>query len=94
MVVVNSEAARHVGSSKSRPVAKRKHPIYSLVVLRLKEDVRGGFRRFEMNCDGAVAPGIFELMTPVSDKDKLHAELLGGLTEAASLVTQLTSEKQ
>jgi hypothetical protein len=63
-------------------------------VLRFKKDVRGGFRRFEMNGDGAVAPGIFELMAAVSYKDKLHAELLGGLTEAASLVTQLTSEKQ
>src|SRR5260221_8709038 len=47
-----------------------------------------------MNGYGAVAPGIFQLMTPVGDKDKFNAQLCGSITEATRLVTQLASEQQ
>src|SRR5258708_18957262 len=68
MVVVNSEAAGHIGSSNGGPVTQRKDSIHPQVALRFKHDFRGSFRRFEMNGDGAVAPGVFPFVRTGGDK--------------------------
>jgi hypothetical protein len=47
-----------------------------------------------MNWNGAIAPGIIELVAAIRDKDELKAQFLCGLVEAARLVAEFGGEDE
>ena len=47
-----------------------------------------------MHTDGLVAPGIFQLVTAISDVNKLHAQLASRFFKAARLIAQFVREQQ
>jgi hypothetical protein len=47
-----------------------------------------------MDGDGAVAPGVFELVAAVGDVDELNAKFERGFFKTASLITEFRGEEQ
>jgi hypothetical protein len=47
-----------------------------------------------MNGDGAIAPGIVELVAAIRDKDKVDAELPRSFIEAARLIAEFGGEEE
>src|SRR5882724_3288559 len=67
MVVRDSEPSRGVGRGNGRAVAESENSVHILAAKRFHHGVRGHFRIFKVYRDGAVAPGIFQLVTAIRD---------------------------
>src|SRR5467141_249917 len=94
MVIRDSEPSSGVGGGNSRTVAEGENSVHILAAKRLHHGVRGHLRIFEMYRDGAVAPGIFQLMAAIGDVNELYAQLERRFFKTSRLVTELPGEEQ
>src|SRR6202521_3653100 len=94
MVVRDSEPSRGVGRGNGWAVAEGENSVHILAAKRLHYGVRGHLRIFEMHCDGAVAPGIFELMAAIRDVYELHTQFERRFFKTSRLVSELPSKEQ
>src|SRR5690242_16062419 len=94
MVVPDPQTARGVSCSGSRPVTESENPGDVLAAKRLHNCVSSCFGRLEIHGDSSIAPGIFELVASISDIDKVHAELAGGVFKTPRLVAELPGKEQ
>src|SRR5579859_6958820 len=75
MVVQNAEAARDIGGSDGGTVAQSQNSADVLLADAFQDRMGRRFRRFKMNRNRAVAPGIIELMTAICNEHEIDAEL-------------------
>jgi len=88
MVVTDSQTTRGISGGSGGSVAESEDSADVLATKRFHRGVGGHLRRFEMHGDGLVAPRIFQLVAPIGDVNKLHAQLVRGIFKTAGLVTQ------
>jgi len=94
VIVGKSEAARCVGRSHDRAIAKRQNSINLGLTELFHYAVRRHFRRFEFHGKRAVTPRVFQLVAAVRDVRQFDAEFFRGFIEAPRLVTKFRGEKQ
>jgi len=95
MVVRDSEPSRGIGGSNGRRGRRERRTPSTFWPRRDSITVYGGHLRiFEMHCDGAVAPRIFQLMAAIRDVYELHAQFEGGFFKTSRLVTEFPGEEQ
>jgi hypothetical protein len=85
-IAVQAECLSDVCGGSCRPVAKREYRIRRRGTQLANHLLGSLLRRFEMERNGAVGPGIFELVTAVRSEDHFDAELIGSLGKAVRLV--------
>src|SRR5580692_7792166 len=94
MVIKNSQAPRDVGGCNGRTVAESENPIDILAPHRFKNCVSRRIRRFEMDRNRAIAPGIVQLVAPIRNKNEVNSELPSRFVEAARLITKFGGEEE
>jgi len=94
MVIENTAAARDVGRCNGGPITERKNPIDILAAHCFQNCIGGLVRRFKMDGNRAVAPGIIELVATIRDKDQVDAELASSFVKAARLVAEFCGENE
>src|SRR5882672_4782448 len=87
-------AASLDGGGNGGAVAQSENSVHILAAKRLHHGVRGHLRIFEMHCNSAVAPGIFELMAAVRDVFELAAQFECRFFKTSRLVSELPGEEQ
>jgi hypothetical protein len=94
MIVSQTKRARGVRSRRGRPVTQGDQSI-NWPHQRLRDDAaRGVLRPIEMYRNGAVRPGIFELMTAVARKYYFNTQSARSFSEAARLIAKLARENE
>ena len=94
MVVADSKSSRGVSSGNRGTVTESKNPSDILAAKLFHHRVSGRFRILEMHSDGAIAPGILQLMAAIRNVNELYAKFKRGFFKTARLVAQLASEEQ
>ena len=96
MVVGQRQTARDVSSGNGGTISQNENAVRRSVAAahRLQNFIRGDFRRLEVHRDGAIAPGIIELMATVGDEGQIEAELSRDFVEASGLVAEFGGEEQ
>src|ERR1700738_4557600 len=96
MVVLQTQAARHISPRNRRSVAQRQNPVNALAATSnlFHDRVRRGLWRLKMHRNRSIPPRILELMTPVRNKRQLHPKLPRRRIKAPRLIPQLSSKHQ
>jgi hypothetical protein len=94
MIVMHAQAARGISGGSSGPITESKNGIDVLAANRFHNGVGSSLWSFEMHGNGAIAPGILELVASIGNVNKLNAQFVRGFLEAARLVTQSRGEKE
>jgi hypothetical protein len=92
VVVSNSQAAGYVGRCNGGTVTQSKNSVDVLLAHNFKNCECGGVRRFEVDGNRAIAPGIVKLVATISNKNEIDSEFSSRFIEAARLVTKFGGE--
>lgn len=94
MVVLNAKSSRDEGRGHSGTIAESENSVDRLTPDSFQYNTSRSVRRFEMDGDGAIAPGIIEPVAAIRDKHKLDAKFMRSFVEAARLVAKFRGEEE
>ena len=92
MIVKKSNPSSDVSGSDCGTVAKGHNALNTLSAQCLYDIVCRRVWSFEVYRNGAVTPGVVELMAAVGDEHKLDAQLARGFVKAAGLIAKFGGE--
>jgi hypothetical protein len=95
MVVRQTQTTSDICCGERRPVAESENAIDRIATTDFLQDRVGGrLRRFKMDGNGAIAPGIVKLMAAIGNEDQVNAELPRGVIETAGLLPEFAGKEQ
>jgi hypothetical protein len=94
MVVEQADSARDESRGDSGTITECEDSVDRLSSDGLHDVIRCRIRSFKVHRDGAISPGVIELMTTVGYKNNLDTQLARDVIETARLITKFGSEEQ